>query len=126
MPCDFPEHHGSGGGINPVAVMVVVAAAALLAGVITAIIHIVAMALTFIGLGAVAAGVIAVPVWLRRRRALPQGRYVPWIQPTPQPGQFGAQQPPAGLDGGQHLHIHLGELSAAERDQVMRQLRGGR
>jgi hypothetical protein len=26
---------------------------------------------------------------------------------------------------GQHLHLHLGGLSAAERDEVMRQLRGG-
>jgi hypothetical protein len=128
MPCDFPEHHGSGGGFNSLAVAVVVGAAALLAGVITAIIHIVAIALTFIGLGAVAAGVIAVPLWLRRgreRRAMMAGRYVPFMQPPPQRHQLGGQQPPAGLDGGQHLHLHLGELSPAERAEVMRQLRGG-
>jgi hypothetical protein len=129
MPCDFPEHHGSGDGFNPMAVVVVVVAAALLAGVITALIHIVAVALTFIGLGAVAAGVIAVPLWLRRareRRAMmAAGRYVPFMQPAPR-RQFGAQQPPpASLDGGQHLHLHLGGLSASERDEVIRQLRGG-
>jgi hypothetical protein len=110
MPCDFPEHHGSGGGFNPMAVVVVVAAAALLAGVITAIIHIVAMALTFIGLGAVVAGVIAVPLAVRRardRRMLAQGRYVPWMQPQPPRQQFQDQQPPAAVGGGQHLHIHL-------------------
>jgi hypothetical protein len=72
------------------------------------------------------AGVIAVPVWLRRRRALPKGRYVPWMQSQPQWQQLGAQQPPpASLDGGQHLHLHLGGLTAAERAEVMRQLRGG-
>jgi hypothetical protein len=129
MPCDFPEHHGSGGGFNPMAVVVVVAVAALAAGVITALIHIIAMALTFIGLGAVAAGVIAVPLWLRRgreRRAMMAGRYVPWMQPPQQRRQLGAQQPPASVDGGQHLHLHLGGLTPAERAEVMRQLRGER
>jgi hypothetical protein len=44
----------------------------------------------------------------------------------PQRPQFGAQQPPpASLDGGQHLHLHLGGLTPAERAEVMRQLRGG-
>jgi hypothetical protein len=126
MPCDFPEHHGSGGGFNPMAVVVVVAAAALLAGVITALIHIIAMALTFIGLGAVAAGVIAVPLWLRRgreRRAMMAGRYVPWMQPTQQPRQFGAQQQP--VQAGPQLHLHLGDASPAQIAEALRQIRGG-
>jgi hypothetical protein len=128
MGCPWHEHHESGGGFNPVAVAVVVAAAALAAGVITALIHIIAIALTFIGLGAVAAGVIAVPLWLRRgreRRAMMAGRYVPYTQPPPQRHPLGDQQPPASVDGGQHLHLHLGGLTPAERAEVMRQLRGG-
>lgn len=128
MPCDFPEHHGSGGGINPVAVMVVVAVAALGAGVITALIHIIAMALTFIGLGAVVAGAVAVPLWLRRaraRRALTRGRYVPWMQPPPQQQQFGAQQPPPAVQAGPQLHLHLGDASPAQIAEALRQIRGG-
>jgi hypothetical protein len=53
------------------------------------------------------------------------GRYVPWIQPQPLRRQLGAHQPPASLDGGQHLHLHLGGLTPAERAEVMRQLRDG-
>jgi hypothetical protein len=49
------------------------------------------------------------------------------MQPQPQRYQFPAQQPPpASIDGGQHLHLHLGSLTPAERAEVMRQLRGGR
>ena len=66
-------------------------------------------------------------VWRRWRehQALTQGRYVPWMQPPQQRPPLRAQQPPPAVqDGGQHLHIHLAGLSAAERAEVMRQLRG--
>jgi hypothetical protein len=61
----------------------------------------------------------------RQHQAMLQGRYAPWLQPPQQRQQFPAQQPPASLDGGQHLHLHLGGLTDAERAEVMRQLRGG-
>ena len=62
----------------------------------------------------------------RQHQALAQGRYVPWMQPQPQRHQFPAQPPPPAVNGGQHLHLHLGGLSPEERAEVMRQLRGGR
>jgi hypothetical protein len=86
------------------------------------------IALACLGIGAAfTAGLVVRRRW-RERQALTQDRYVPWLQlPQQQRQQFpGAQQPPAVQDGGQHLHLHLGGLSAAERAEVMRQLRGGR
>jgi hypothetical protein len=123
MPCDFPEHHNSGGGWGgPIAAIFT---AMILAAALGPLLHWLEIALVCVGIDAAITVGLTVRRRLRQHQALPQGRYRPWMQPQPQRQQFPAQQPPSGLDGGQHLHLHLGELSAAERAEVMRQLRGG-
>jgi hypothetical protein len=126
MPCDFPEHHGSdGGGAWPLVVAVIVAA--LFASVIGTIIHILAMVLTFVGIAALAAG--GGRLWWRLSHR-PQRQVPVQYQPQMTPPRWGRpglpqDQPEAIGQGGQHLHIHLGGLSAAERAEALRQLRGG-
>jgi hypothetical protein len=89
------------------------------------LLHWLEIALACIGLGAAITVGLTVRRRWRQRQALPHGQYVPWLQHQPQRQQFPAQQPPpSSLDGGQHLHLHLGGLSPAERAEVMRQLRG--
>lgn len=124
MNCPYPQHHSSGGGWGgPIAAIFT---AMIAAAVLGPLLHWLEIALACVGLGAaITVGLVARRRW-RERQALPQGRYVPWLQPQPQRQQFpGPQQPSAVQDGGQHLHLHLGGLTAAERAEVVRQLRGG-
>jgi len=124
MSCPFPEHHNSGGGWGgPIAAIFTAMIAAVVLG---PLLHWLEIALACLGIGAaITAGLVARRRW-REHQALTQGRYAPWMQPPQQRQQFpGRQQPPAVQDGGQHLHLHLGGLSPAERAEVMRQLRGG-
>jgi hypothetical protein len=122
--CNFPEHHSSGGGWGgPIAAIFTAMIGAVILG---PLLHWLEIALACFGVGAAIAFGLTVRRRWRQHQALPQGRYVPWIQPPRQQQQFpGYQQPPAVQDGGQHLHLHLGGLSDAERTEVMRQLRGG-
>jgi hypothetical protein len=126
MPCDFPEHHSSGGGWGgPIAAIFTAMIAAVVLG---PLLHWLEIALACLGVGAVITAGLVVRRRLREHQAMRQmlqGGYVPQMQPQRQPQQFPAQQPPAAVDGSQHLHIHLGGLSPAERAEVMRQLRGG-
>jgi hypothetical protein len=125
MNCPFPEHHSSGGSGSwwPLAVAVIVAA--LFASVIGTIIHILATAMVFVGIAALAVG--GGRLWWmlahRPRRELPV-QYRP--QMTSRWGRPGLpqDQPDAIGQGGQHLHLHLGGLTPAERAEVMRQIRG--
>jgi hypothetical protein len=124
MNCPYPEHHSSSGGWGgPIAAIFTAMIAAVVLG---PLLHWLEIALACLGIGAaITAGLMARRRW-RQHQALTQGRYVPWMQPSQQREQFpGRQQPPAVQDGGQHLHLHLGGLSPAERAEVMRQLRGG-
>jgi hypothetical protein len=123
MNCPYPEHHGSGGGWGgPIAAIFTAMIAAVVLG---PLLHWLEIALACLGIGAaITAGLVVRRRW-REHQALTQGRYVPWMKPTQQRQQLGTQQPPAAVDGGQHLHIHLGGLTDAERAEVMRQLRGG-
>jgi hypothetical protein len=123
MPCDFPEHHGSGGGWGgPIAAIFTAMIAAVVLG---PLLHWLEIALACLGVGAAITAGLVVRRRLREHQALTQGRYVPFMQPPQQQRQLGGQQPPASVDGGQHLHLHLGGLTPAERAEVMRQLRGG-
>ena len=88
-----------------------------------ALLHWLEIALGCIGIGAAITVGLTVRRRWRQHQALPQGRYVPWMRPQLQRQQLDAQPPPASVDGGQHLH--LGGLTATERAEVMRQLRGG-
>ena len=123
--CNFPEHHGSGGGWGgPIAAIFTAMIAAVVLG---PLLHWLEIALACLGIGAaITAGLVVRRRW-REHQALTQGRYMPWLQPPQQRQQFPGrqQQPPAVQDGGQHLHLHFGGLSAEERAEVMRQLRGG-
>jgi hypothetical protein len=97
------------------------------AAILGPVLHLVLLALTVAGvilLGGLVGLVLwhvhrrlgGLPVWQRTRHIQPQRQR----RPVPQ-----AQQPELG-QGGQHLHLHLGGLTPAERAEVMRQLRGGR
>jgi hypothetical protein len=123
--CPFPEHHGNGGAGwgGPIAAIFTAMIGAVILG---PLLHWLEIALACFGVGAAIAFGLTVRRRWRQHQALPQGRYVPYMQPPPQQRQLGAQQqPPASVDGGQHLHLHLGGLTPAERAEVMRQLRGG-
>jgi hypothetical protein len=128
MGCKFPEHHGGGadtgtGGswLFPVAA---IAGVMLFSSVIGAVIHVLALVMTFVGIATLSTGA----GWLwwrlshRRPRELPVA-YRPQMRSARWPGL--PQETPAELDRGQHLHIHLGGLSAAERAEALRQIRGG-
>lgn len=132
MGCRFPEHHsaggidlGKGGAWWPLGVAVI--AAALFARVIGEFIHVLSIVLTFTGMAAIAAGggYVALRWRLRQQRRL-QVQYQPQMQPVRRGWgrQELPQQPPAVEQGGQHLHIHLGDMSAAEKAEVFRQIRG--
>jgi len=66
-------------------------------------------------------------VWRRWRehQALTQGRYVPWMQTPQQRPRFGPSSRRQLSRTAASTHIHLAALSAAERAEIMRQLRGG-
>jgi hypothetical protein len=121
MPCDFPKHHGSSGGGwgGPIAAIFT---AMILAAVLGPLLHWLEIALACVGIAAAITVGLTVRRRWRQRQALPPGRYVPWMPPSRQHPQLGGQQPSASLDGGQHLHLHLGGLTPAERAEVMRQL----
>lgn len=79
--CQFPEHHGSGGpSIGPVAI--VVGLVVLGASAITAIIHVIALVVTFVVLGAVVTLAVGGPLWLHHRMARRQlqTQYQPQMQ----------------------------------------------
>jgi hypothetical protein len=125
MPCDFPEHHGSSGGGPPWALIIAVGAVALLAPLVGVIIHVIALVLTFTGIASLATG----GGWVWWRLAHRQPRQLAY-RPQTQVSRWGRpglpQDPPDAIgQGGQHLHLHLGGLTPAERAEVMRQLRGG-
>jgi hypothetical protein len=126
MNCPYTEHHGSGGGWGgPIAAIFTAMIAAVVLG---PLLHWLEIALACLGLGAAITAGLVVRRRLREHQAMRQmlqGGYVPQMQPQPRRQQFRAQEPPAAVDGGQHLHIHLGGLTPAERAEVMRQLRGG-
>jgi hypothetical protein len=82
MPCDFPEHHGSSGGGPPWPLIFAVIAVALGSTVVGAIIHILSIALTFIGIAALAVGGGRLLWWLGHR----QQRQIP-VQYQPQMSQ---------------------------------------
>jgi hypothetical protein len=125
MPCDFPEHHGSGGGWGgPIAAIFTAMIGAVVLG---PLLHWLEVALACLGIGAA----ITVGLVVRRRlrehqvmRQMLQGGYVPQMQPQRQPQQFPAQQLPAAVDGGQHLHLHLDGASPAQIAEALRQIRG--
>ena len=106
--CPFPEHHGPDGGPGLLLPLgVAVAAVALCAGVITSIIHILSIVITFTGIAALAVGGgwvwwrfthRAVPVWRQTeitQQQRPAGRQLPY------------QQQPELEQGGIHQHVHL-------------------
>jgi len=123
MNCPYPEHHSSGGVWGgPIAAIF---AAMVAAAVVGPMLHWLLVALACIGVGAaVTVALVARKRWLEYQ-ALRQGQYQPQMRPAQPWRHVPTQQPPAVQDGGQHLHLHLGGLSAAERAEVMRQLRGG-
>jgi hypothetical protein len=134
MPCDFPEHHSSGGGWGgPIAAIF---AAMVAAAVLGPMLHWLLIALACLGVGgAVTLALVARQRWQQYQamRQMMQAGYTPYLQPQ-QPPQFPgqrpahqvpAQPPPAAVqDGGQHLHFH--GMMPAEIAEAMRQLRGGR
>jgi hypothetical protein len=130
MGCKFPEHHGSSGGVDTGTggsswfLVATVIGVVLFASVIGTIIHVVSIALVFVGIAAIA--VCGGRLWWRLShrpaRELPVA-YRPQMRATRWPAL--PQDAPAELDRGQHLHIHLGGLSAAERAEALRQIRGG-
>jgi hypothetical protein len=131
MGCKFPEHHGggfeigSGGSWWPLAGAVLLVA--LGASVIGAVIHILAIAMTFIGIAAVAVATGRVWWWLHHRpqRQL-QMQYRPQMnQPRWRPGLPRDQAQPELGQGGPQLHLHLGDASPAAIAEALRQLRGG-
>lgn len=125
--CNFPQHHSSGGGGAWWPLVAAVIVAALFAPVIGAFIHVLSLVLTFTGMAAVAAG--GGWVWWRVSHRQPrqlQTQYAPQMQAQPQRRGFQAPQQPAVGQGGQHLHIHLGDMSPMERAETIRQIRGGR
>jgi hypothetical protein len=120
MGCDFPEHHGSGGGSWwPLVVAVIVAA--LFASVIGTVIHILAMVMTFVGIAALASG----GGWLwwrlshRPQRQL-QMQYQP--QMTSRWGRPGLPQDQAQPIE-QHVHHHWHGISAEDVAAVVRRQR---
>lgn len=77
----------------------------------------------FVAAFVLVAGVAAMLLIRAHRLILGGGqvRYVPQMSaPRPAPPARPAVPP-----GGQHLHIHLGDLSPAERAAALRQIRGG-
>jgi hypothetical protein len=128
MTSSFQSTTSGGGWGGPIAAIFTAMIAAVLLG---PLLHWLEIALACLGIGAVITAGLMLRRRLREHKAMTQGRYVPWLQPPQQQQQQrqqfpGAQQPPAVQDGGQHLHLHLGGLSAAERAELMRQLRGDR
>jgi hypothetical protein len=131
MNCPFPEHHSSssGGWGGPIAAIFAAMVAAVVLG---PLLHWLLIALACLGLGGAIGFVLTVRKrWIEHQAAqtMMQQGYVPQMQPqrppwAPQLPQY-QQPPPAVQDGGQHLHLHLGGMSPAERAEVMRQLRGG-
>jgi hypothetical protein len=132
MPCDFPEHHGSGGGgwAGPIAAIFAAMVAAALIG---PWLHWILLAVACIIIGAVVTGILVVRARLRQHQRIQhliEHGYRPYLQPQqPQfPGQRPAQQLPVQQQpqveqGGQHLHFH--GVSPAEIAEALRQLRGG-
>jgi hypothetical protein len=123
MSCPYPEHHGSGGGWGgPIAAIF---AAMILAAVLGPLLHWLEIALVCVGIGAAITVGLTVRRRWRQHQALPQGRYVPWMQPQRQRQQFPAQQAPGAIEGGPQLHLHLGDASPAQIAEALRQIRGG-
>jgi hypothetical protein len=134
MPCDFPEHHGSGGGgwAGPIAAIFAAMVAAALIG---PWLHWILLAVACIIIGAVVTGILVVRTRLpqhQRLQHLIEHGYTPYLQPQQphqlplrQPYQLPVQQqqPAVQQDGGQHLHFH--GMTPAEIADAMRQLRGG-
>ena len=123
MNCSYPEHHDSGGGswTGPITVILVAMVAAAVLG---PVLHMIELALTIAG-AVLRGGAVGLVLWHLHRRLsspLPVWQRVPHLQSRRQVPQR-QEQPELG-QGGQHLHPHLGGLSAAERAEVMRQLRG--
>jgi len=141
---DGAHTHG-GGGFDPMPILIIIGAIAVAGPVAAAaveLLHILLIAVAVIG-GLAAVGLAAVIAFrVHRWRAgvparvsLPAPTAVRAVQaPTgPRPAieqhvhhHWHGISPEAVQGDGQHLHLHLGGLSAAERAEVMRQLRGGR
>jgi len=79
MNCPYPEQHSSAGGWGgPIAAIFTAMIAAVVLG---PLLHWLEIALACLGIGAaITAGLIARHRW-RQHQALPQGRYLPWLQP---------------------------------------------
>jgi hypothetical protein len=108
MPCDFPEHHSSGGGWGgPIAAIFAAMVAAALIG---PWLHWILLAFACIIIGAVITGILVVRARLRQHQRLQhlvEHGYTPYLQPPQQqPLQFpgpaaGAPDPgPAAAAGG--------------------------
>lgn len=140
---DGAHIHGSGDGGGLGTAVVVILAVALLGPAVAAAVAellrlLVIVAAVLLGVGA--AGLAGLLMFRARRRLGGAARArspLPWTvvslprlaraaQPPSRPVQRGSEPRQAiGQPGGLHLHLHLGGLSAAERAEVMRQLRGG-
>jgi hypothetical protein len=125
MNCPYPEHHSSGGSwAGPITVILVAMVASAVLG---PVLHMIELALTIAGL-VLLAGTVGLVLWHLHRRLSgqpPVWHRAPHIQPRRQATQLPPRQQPEAVQAGQHLHLHLGGLSRAERAEVMRQLRGG-
>jgi hypothetical protein len=124
MGCKFPEHHGGGGGgvVSDGAwwpLVGCVVLVALLSTVIGVIIHILAIAMTFIGIAAVAVGAGRVWWWLghREQRQL-RMQYRPQMAPPPRWQRPRVEQQQPAAVSGPHLHFHTAEAVEAFRRAV--------
>ena len=125
MNCPYPEHHKSGSGIVGEALMGLLIIAVAVA-ILSTVLHALIIGAACFVLGAGTAAVLFARWRWRQHRAMTGGRCVPQMQAQRQRRQVPqAQQQPELGQGGQHFHLHLGGLTAAERAEVMRQLRGG-
>jgi hypothetical protein len=124
-----PAKPGSGIGFMPVAVLL---SACLIVSAFGWVLTTIGIGLA-VGAVALAAGFIFLTLrhyhrWLESTR-VPAWQRIGHIHPQPQVTarqvpQFPARQRPV-VDSGQHLHLHLGGLTPAERAEAIRQLRGG-
>lgn len=124
MNCPYPEHHGSREDGSGWWLLVAIAVAALASGVVSAVIHIVAVILTFVGIAVITAGCSW--LWWRlnhRQRHVCQHQAPPvqtmWGRPALPPEQQQAivQPPSTAPQVHNHYGISLEDLAAVLQRQ---------
>jgi hypothetical protein len=121
--CSFPEHHGSGDGMGGGVIVLAVCASFAFMAVFAFALKLIAIGLVVASFALMAGAVWILLRWLYQRTLVSYTR--PAVPPLRPHAPFPARRDQPEV-GGQHLHLHLGGMTPAERAETIRQIRGGR